>query len=148
PFYKLLLDATFVNFKTYQLHNELNELIREHKSIEFVYADGVSMETFHHLLDFNREKPSLSDVERIVLFEKRRGNREKTFAWFVSKNKNRYIEAEIKNQRFQEYVDIYEQEKNNFLDVEKLNVGSDNTPIYFPIKEVEAHRLQAYPIPI
>lgn len=148
PFYHLLLDATFVNFKTHALEDELKNLIQEHTSIEFVYADGVSMATFNHLFDFNQEKPMLSDVERIVLFERKHDNRVKTFAWFVSKSRNSLIEAEIKNQTFQVYKDIYEREKNNFLEVKLLSIGSDKMPLYFPTKELQLNRLQAYPVPI
>lgn len=148
PFYQLLLDATFVNFETHTLDSRLRRLVKEHRSIEFVYADGVSMNVFHQLLDFNQERPMLSDVERIVLFEKRNGNRIKMFAWFVSKSRNSYIEAEIKNQTFQAYEDVYERERQNFLAVKPLNIGSDRMPIYFPIKQLKLNRLQAYPVPI
>src|SRR5690606_829636 len=72
----------------------------------------------------------------------------KMFAWFVSKSRNSYIEAEIKNQTFQAYEDVYERERQNFLAVKPLNIGSDRMPIYFPIKQLKLNRLQAYPVPI
>lgn len=148
PLYHLLLDATFVNFKTHALDDDLQRLVEEDKSIEFVYADGVSMTVFHQLFDFNQEKPMLSDIERIVLFEKKHGNRLKTFAWFVSKARNSYLEAEIKNQTLQVYENIFEREKNNFLAVKRLDIGYDQMPLYFPEKELQLNRLQAYPVPI
>lgn len=148
PFYDLLLDARFVDFETYPLNNQLTRLVEENRSIEFVYADGVGMTVFHQLFDFSSARPVLSDVERIVLFEKRQGNRIKTFAWFVSQSRNSYIEAEVKNQTFQEYEDVYEREKNNFMAVKRLNIGRDKMPLYFPVKEIQLSRLQAYPVPI
>ncbi len=148
PFYELLLDARFDNFATHSLNNQLNHLIAGNESIQFVYADGISMEVFHQLFDFSREKPVLSHVERIVLFEQERGNRVKTFAWFVSNKTNSYIEAEIQNQTFQAYKDLFEQRKENFLDVEEIKLGSKRIPLFFPKKEMTVHKQQAYPVPI
>lgn len=148
PFYDQLLEATFVNFATHSLNNQLNDIINTEKSIEFVYADGISMEVFHQLFDFNREKPMLTHVDRIVLFEQMRGNRVKTFAWFISNEKNSYIEAEIKNQTFQAYLDLVEKHKKNFHDVEPLNIGSNRVPIFFPTEEIVTQRVHAYPAPI
>lgn len=148
PLYELLLEASFENFETHTLNNQLNNVTNDGKSIDFIYPDGLSMEVFHQLLDFNQEKPALSNVERIVLFEKASGNRMKTFAWFISNDNNSYIEAEIKNQTFQGYADLYEQQKEHYLELEKLNVGSNRYPIFFPSEEIVANKYQAYPVPI
>lgn len=148
PLYDLLLEGTFTSFEQYSLNNQVMNLVNTTKSIDFVFADGLSMDVFHQLLDFSRERPVLSHVDRIIVFEQDRGDRVKTYAWFVSFQNKSYIEAEISNQTFQAYEDIYAQQKESFLDVELLHVGSSRLPTYFPTKPLEMKKLQAYPVPI
>ena len=82
-----------------------------------------------------------------MVFERESNNRLNTFAWFISTQHNSYIEAEIQNQTFQSYVDLFEH-SDGFLNVESLNIGSPRNPIYFPNEQIQAHKRQAYPVPI
>lgn len=147
--YELFLGGEYRGLDVHSLNlKQLNNIIEKEKSIEFVYPDGFSMEIFNQLLDFEDPNTSLTDVERVVIFEQLENNRIQTYAWFISFDGKNYLEAQVTNQTFAAYEDLYNQQKNSFLEVEPMDVNHDRPKLYFPVKAIQANKYQAYPSPI